>query len=177
MIGPEGQGKSTLTLALTYAGARFLTDDTIPIDPALPTLVRPGVQPVGILHPAIGHFGADFRLSTNQSQHLLGLADTQLMTHRVPLGAIYLINLVAPAADQAPVRRVRLSELDAAIAIVKHTKLGPLLGKSEGALLFDRAVSVAQSVPVYEMFMVRDMEQIDAAVNRILLWHDERRNG
>jgi hypothetical protein len=172
ILAPSGQGKSTLALALTRAGGRLLTDDTIPIDSSRPTVVLPGVHAVRHHDDISARSPADQgEIEPGETLAFLGLREDQLMTKGVPLAAIYILSSVQPAADVPAVRRVRLVGLNAALSLICHTKLGNLLGHSEGAVIFDRAIAAAQAVAVFDLQIVRDMDRMDSVVSQVMGWH------
>jgi hypothetical protein len=118
----------------------------------------------------IGHTG--IRAYSDDQKGVLDLADAQLMSHRTALGAVYVLQPVAQA-DGPAVQRVRLSDVEAALAVVRHTKVGKLLGGDEAALVFDYIVSVVQSVPVYQLMVAWDLERIDDVVRQLMAWHTD----
>jgi 3'-phosphoadenosine 5'-phosphosulfate sulfotransferase (PAPS reductase)/FAD synthetase len=57
------------------------------------------------------------------------------------------------------------------MSIVTQLKVGAVLGGSESAVSFDRAVRVASSVPVYTLNVVRDFDRMPEVVGQIMEWH------
>jgi hypothetical protein len=74
-------------------------------------------------------------------------------------------------------RRDRLSTVEGALAIVGFAKLGALLGGAHAAAYLERAGAVADVVPVYVLRFARDLERIDAVVERIFDWHGPANRG
>lgn len=174
-LAPKGYGKSTLALALVNAGARLVTDDTFAVDPADPVRVLPGVHRMRLCTDAAA------RLIANERATELGIdgkhvvderGDERRVLEAVPLAAIYLLAPASPESvgDQA-VQRTRLPAPLAAMSILRHAKIGALLGGSEAPRVIERAAALVRVVPVYELAVVRDLECIDAVVGQLMDWH------
>ncbi|HEV8177792.1 MAG TPA: hypothetical protein VGP44_08910 [Gemmatimonadales bacterium] len=168
-IGLKHQGKSTLALALANAGATLVTDDTLPVSPGSPALMRPGVHSLRLwtdsatrLAGSTTHSGSD-KLLVNPPADRVLLAPTRL-------DAIYLLSPV-PQSRPAAVHRQKLSSVDSALTLVRHSKLGPLFGGSESSALLGWAAAVARSVPVYRLEVARDFERLAEVVDRLGEWH------
>lgn len=175
-LAPKMHGKSTLALALASAGARLLTDDTIPVDAGLPAMIWPGVQTLRLFHDSAERLGPEhIRPEWEQGhKHTLNhLPPERIMVDRVPLAGIYILQPVAAAPETPAVERIPLSDVAAAVTVTRHAKNGALFGKSEAPLLFDRAVAVTQAVPVWNLMVVRDFEKVDDVVRQIFEWHSD----
>jgi hypothetical protein len=155
-------------------GARLLTDDTIPLETGIPTRIVPGVHAVHVSGETAQLIGSD-SVSTlqNGERAFLGLQDERIMTRRTSLGAVYILEGVDELNVPA-VQRVQLSDVDAAVAVLRHTRAGSLLGGHEAARVFDNVISLVQSVPVYQLAVVRDLERLDEVVEQMLAWHRDR---
>ena len=57
-LAPKFYGKSTLALALTYAGGRLITDDTLGVMPGEPPICIPGVHSVRLRAESAARFAA-----------------------------------------------------------------------------------------------------------------------
>lgn len=176
-LAPKHHGKSTIATALTRAGALLLTDDTLPVELDPPVRMWPGVHSVRLWNDSAERLAAG-RLGTQEvrsGKHILDhLPDASLADHRTLLSAVYILSPSLPGSDGLPstlVHRERQTDVQAAIAIVQHTKIGGLLGKSEAPVLFQRAVSLAREVPVYRFDFVRDFAVLDDVVTQLLAWH------
>jgi hypothetical protein len=172
-LGSKGYGKSTLATALTYAGARLVTDDTLALLPGTPVVCVPGVQSVRLRHMAAGRFERTRdRLDAERPWNRVidTPPDALVMTEGAPLGAIYILSPAAPDAHPL-VKREPLEVLPAALALVGHDKLGALRGAAQSVAILERAIRVAESVPVYSLVIARDLERIDAAARSIVEWH------
>jgi hypothetical protein len=175
-VAPKFHGKSTLALALVSAGARLVTDDTLPVALGPPVLALPGVhqlrlwedsaRQVGPLRGSVGRGPGGKLLLTN-------LKEDQCLGSPVPLDAVYLLS-PNPAAARESVRRRRVTATRATLALVRNAKLGPLLVRSEAITLFDRAATLAQSVPVYTLKLDGGFTRLHEVVAELQGWHGDR---
>ena len=177
-LAPKHHGKSTLALALAAAGGKLLTDDTLPVEIGEPVMARPGVHSVRMFSDTATHFGwehAPGAQSPDRKGRVDRLPESQLMHERVPLAALYLLVPVEARTDTPPVLRTRVAAIPAAMSLVMHAKLGPLLGKRESAVLFDMAVRISSAVPTYALEVVRDFDRIPEVVAQLAAWHGDGR--
>jgi hypothetical protein len=58
------------------------------------------------------------------------------------------------------------------MVLIGHAKLGPLLGKTQAPFVFQTAVRIAQSVPVYQLCVVRNHDRLGAVVSTVRGWHN-----
>ncbi len=70
------------------------------------------------------------------------------------------------------VRRERLAPLPAALSLIQHARIAPLLGKSESGPLLHRATDLSQAVPVYALQVARDFTRLDEVVSSLMRLHD-----
>ncbi|MBA3346536.1 MAG: hypothetical protein H0T44_14770 [Gemmatimonadales bacterium] len=171
-LAPKFHGKSTLALALARAGGQLVTDDTLAVDPGPSPSIRPGIQSVRLWGDSAqrlaGHCAAEQPAGAKGAFDVLG--DSRLLRHRAPLDAIYLLSPVAsPAA--APARRQRLQAVPAALALIRHAKLGPLLGRREVERVLGWGATLARDTPVYLLKVVRDFDRLQDVVDQIMTWH------
>jgi hypothetical protein len=172
-LAPKYHGKSTLALALARAGGRLVTDDVLPVDPGPPARAIPGVHQVKLWGDTAELFGVAGRAPEPGEKHLVHeFADELLMFRSTPLVAIYLLGLAeADALDGEPARRTRLADVPSALALVRHSALGELMGGSQAPVLFDRAVALARTVPVYRLERVGGLDRVHDVVQRLMQWH------
>jgi hypothetical protein len=52
-----------------------------------------------------------------------------------------------------------------------HSKLGPVLTGSESPVILSLAADIVQTVPVYALNIVRDLDRIDEAARVVTAWH------
>lgn len=88
-----------------------------------------------------------------------------------PLAAIYLVAPVRSSGQDRVAWRVRLSSKEAALIMIGHAKLAPLLAKSECGVLFQWAVRLARELPVYQLNVVRDLDRLGEVASVIRAWH------
>jgi len=174
-VAPRFWGKSTLAMALTKAGARLLSDDTLAIDPdAVPLKLWPGVHSVRLwgdsAEKITGEDPAGGAAPFEIKRTLAGLPERLLACSPVPLSAIYL--LAPRQGGGRVVNRAPVAPVPAALSLIAHAKIGALLGKSEAPRVFDQAVRVASRVAVYRLDLPRDFERVGDVVAQLAMWHD-----
>ncbi len=175
-MAPSHFGKSTLSMGLFRVGARFVTDDTLPVRPGRPSLAYPGVQSLRV------------RAGDPNAAHLLGFEPEQeperdgkislpplpvdrTLQASAPLRALYLLRPVRPASVDEPARRLRLDLVSSAIVLLGQTKVGQMLGPLAAPALLEAASAVAAAVPIYQLEVERDFERLPSVVKQILAWH------
>ena len=173
-VAPKTFGKSSLALALVNAGARFISDDTLPVEPGPVPVVRPGVDHVRLCGDSADRLTASDAGLTNKANGAkvtLPMRDRGASSaDRTPLAAVYLLS-PAPAGATDAARRARLASVPAAVALVRHAKIGGLLRGREAARLLDQATEVARTVPVYLLEVARDLDRLGEAADAIMGWH------
>jgi len=172
-LAPKFHGKSTLALALTYAGARLITDDTLGVVPGDPAICIPGVHAVRLRSESAAHFprtrGAP---SPDEGGRVVDeLPDDKLMTRQVPLAALYLLSPVSRESAAAAGRREAMPAIPGTLAVLGFAKMGSLFREAEAAANFERAAAVTRTVPVYRLDIVRDLGRIDEVARTIIGWH------
>ena len=169
-LAPKYHGKSTLAQALVRSGAALLSDDVVPAEAGPPPRLFPGVQHVRLWRDSAARLGGGADVEEAGGKRRVSPAGA-IPAAPVPALALYLLAPVA-AGDAGPAaRRTRLAPLPAAMALLAHARLAPLMGKQESVVLLDRAVALAAAVPVYTLEVVRDFARLDEAVERIRAWH------
>lgn len=172
IVAAKFQGKSTLAMALARAGGELLSDDVLPIELGAAALARPGIPAVRLFADSASALGVDLTTTPEAPKHTL--APSAVERHRLvaaPLDAVYMLHSVPAELATEPARRVRLGAVEGTIGIVKHAKVGALLGRGEAAALFERASRLAAAVPVYRLEIARDFTRFDDAIARIFAWH------
>ena len=180
-VGPKGHGKSTLALCLAQRGARLLSDDVsvLRLDGGA-VIAHPGVHAVRLWEDAaerldVRAYGAPGAIGRKL---VVGAVPPALLADEpAPLAAVYVLQ--PPAADrsgetsdasEAAARRP-LGATAAALALVRHTTAGGLLGGGEAARVLERAAAVARLVPVYALDLARDFARLDEAAATVAGWH------
>lgn len=172
-LAPKYHGKSTTAQAMIDAGARLASDDTVPVDPGPPAIMHPGVHRVRLWNDSEARLvRREEDGGTPKSKNAMDAPpDGKLMFESVPLAALYLLAPVKPAPDRPAARRVHLPDIPAALSLITHAKLGPMLGKSEAPVALDRAVAIARKVPVYRLEVVRDFDRLPEVIGQVMDWH------
>jgi hypothetical protein len=172
-LAPKRHGKSTLCSALVLAGARALSDDTVPVRPGAPPHLSPGLPRLKLWSDAAARlFGREQDAPGTVRKYQMDQLDaSQVETRSVPFRAAYVLNPVTELPDGAAVARDRLDTVTATISLVMHAKLGPVLTGAESPVVLTRAAEIAQAVPVYALHVVRDLERVAGVAQKLFEWH------
>jgi hypothetical protein len=172
-LAPKLHGKSTLCSALVLAGARGLSDDTVPVRPGDPPSLSPGLPRLRLwTDTAARLFGVDQDDPGTVRKHQMDHLDpAQIETRTVPFRAAYVLNPVAELPQGAAAARDRLDAVSATISLVMHAKLGPVLTGGESPVVLSRAADIARTVPVYALHVVRDLARVDEVARLLFSWH------
>lgn len=173
-LAPKFHGKSTLALALVRAGARLLTDDTLVVATGAVPHALPGVHAMRLWGDSAARLlddGVGTALADGDKLCLRDLPAARRMQCSAPLAAVYLLTPTHAGDNRPAAVRTPLPPTAAALALVGHGKLSPLLGRAQATLALRRAVDVALSVPVYTLSVVRDFARLDEVVDQLLRWH------
>ena len=177
-LAPKHHGKSTLCSALVLAGARALSDDTVPVRFGDEPQLSPGLPRLRLWSDAAARFvGVDRDETAALRKHVMDRLDArQVETRTVPFRAAYVLNPVTDLPDGAPVTRDRLDAVGATMQLVMHAKLGPVLTGDESPVVLTRAAEIARTVPVYALSVVRDLGRIDEVARQLFVWHEHEGN-
>lgn len=172
-MAPKHHGKSTLCAALVQAGARALSDDTVPVQSGEAALLRPGLPRLRLWSDSAARFfGTSVDDAQGARKHLVDQLDaSQLENRPVPFRAAYVLTPVPDLPDGSAVSRERFDSVGATIALMAHAKLGPVLAGSESPVLLALAADIARVVPVYSLKVVRDLDRIPEVTRMLLDWH------
>jgi hypothetical protein len=170
-LAPKGYGKSTLALALAEAGARLVTDDTLPVDPTPDgPIAWPGIHGLRVHDDALAAVGA-LRpvLDTREGKRIVtAFGEERLQDAPLPLRAIYLL---VPSASDDDLARLAFEAPLAAIGVVAHVKIGRMLGGPEAATMLARAAAITRGAPVHQLRVPRALDRLAASAAGILAWH------
>ena len=173
-LAPKHTGKSTLALALTQAGARLITDDTITVAlprPGTPE-VWPGVHSLRLLPDTVERLQATPRRPHADGKVLVtDLRPEQLEEGVRPVAAIYLLAAAQSIAGGGPVDRRPMPQPLAAAALVGQGKISEMLGAAEAPVLLQRAARLASHVPVYRLAVQRDFDRLHEVAAQLAQWH------
>jgi hypothetical protein len=174
-LAPSGTGKSTLAMSLTAAGARFLSDDAVPVRIAgAGAIAAPGVPSPRFREDTFARFSdllpSDAIPSSGKLSLSERLGDDLVETHERPLAAVYVLRPVA-AGEGACAARTALAPIAATMALVQNAKLAKLLWGEESERLLHLVAEVSRRVPVWTLDVPRDLDLLPAVVERLLEWH------
>lgn len=175
-VAPKGSGKSTLAMALARAGAHLVSDDILAVWPSpRPVQVAPGVHGVRLNRDSaerLLELGTPTRDGVDGKRLVDSPRVSRIGAERAPLSAVYAISPTIGIENGRAARRVSLSPRHAALELLKHAKIGELLGVREAPVLLERAADVAQHVPIFALEIARDFDRLPEAVETIVEWHD-----
>jgi hypothetical protein len=173
-LAPKHHGKSTLAAALIRGGAQLVTDDIVAIDLQSTAQVRSGVHSMRLCSDSAE------RLIEQKTPRRFGVDGKHVVDHTgpdavmlgvAPLSAIYVLRPISGDPYDSAATRRQLSSTQAAMTLLSHGKISPLLGKAEAGAVFERAVTLASHVPVYGLDVIRDFDRMDEVVGTIMSWH------
>jgi len=174
-LAPSGYGKSTLAMSLTTAGARFLSDDALPVRIAgAGAFAAPGVPSPRFREDSFERFSEVLPMDAVPSSGKLTmrdrLGDDLVETRERPLAAIYVLCPV-PAGDGACATRTTVAPMAATMELVRNAKLSKLPWAEESERLLRLVSEVARRVPVYTLEVPRDLDRLPEVVDQLLEWH------
>lgn len=172
-LGAKGSGKSTLAVSLARAGAEFMSDDILPVDPRGTPTARPGAPSVRMFPDTASQLGIAIDHATDPAHAKPLFRESALerrRLHPAPLDALYVL-AGTDAGDAGIPRRTRLTQSDAVFQVLRHTKIGALLGQSEAATVLQRTAALVSAVPVYELCVPRDFARLDDTATALFEWH------
>lgn len=174
-LGGKFHGKSTLATALTSAGATLISDDLLAVSPGPAPRVRAGVPSVRLWGDAASELDIDRWCTTvlpGIKSTASGFAGRTLSTADAPLDALYLLDPVHDADEPRCCWRGAIRGAQAAVALAHQTKLPPtLVGPAAAGVQLRRAASLATTVPVWRLALVRDFGRLSAVARQITEWH------
>jgi hypothetical protein len=177
-LGPKFHGKSTLALAMAVQGARLITDDTLAVGlgPELACPVAyPGIHSVRLWDDSAEHFAKwhGGAMLDGVKRTMTDFPEARRADGPVELRALYLLDPIRSKRRSA-VHRRRAQGAEAALALIAHAKMAPLLGPPLAAAVLEWAVALARSVPVYRLAVPRDYGKLWSAVEQLIAWHSEQ---
>ena len=191
-LAPKHFGKSTLSLRLYRAGARFVTDDALPVLPTDPPTVLPGIQSLRVRagdrevpvlagggtamtpgEPTGGPAGGPLRGIRGRDGKIAlpPLPPGRILEKAAPLAALYLLDPVEAGHGMPAATRTRLPTLPGALGLVGQAKIGAMLGPTAASSLLEAASRIVGSVPVHRLSVVRDLERLPEVVETLVAWH------
>jgi hypothetical protein len=172
-LAPKHHGKSTLCSALVLAGARALSDDTVPVRLGDVPQLSPGLPRLRLWSDSASRlFGVPSEdPAVVRKQVMDQLEPSQVETETVPFRAAYVLNPVAELEDGSAVKREQLDTVAATMCLVMHAKLGPVLTGAESPVVLTRAAEIARYVPVYALHVLRDLTRLEEVARQLRSWH------
>jgi hypothetical protein len=171
-MAPKYHGKSTLCSALVLAGARALSDDTVPVQPGNVPRLAPGLPSLRLWSDTASRlFGVGDESEGPRKHHVSQFTEGQLELRPVPFRAAYVLNPVASLPDGAAAVRERLDTVAATMMLVRHAKLGPILAGTEAPVMLGLSADIARVVPVYALHVLRDLDRLDEVSRQVIAWH------
>jgi hypothetical protein len=179
-LAPKFHGKSTTAAALVDSGARLLADDIVAVSTGDPPTVLPSVPFIQLWKDSAARVapgsvavpGAEASRKVQRRWDGSG----QNADAATPLDAVYLLAPVSPEAP-AGVRRVRLSGVEGALALLGQAKIGTLLGVERRAELLQSTSELADRIPVFRLEVPRDFERLPDLTATLWNWHVPGRAG
>jgi len=173
-LAPKFHGKSTTAAAMVDAGALLLADDIVAISTGGIPVVLPSVPFIQLwkdsaarVAPASVAVAGDEGGAKLQRQWAESGRNADAP---VPLAAVYLLAPVLPDGPSG-VRRIRLSTVEGALAMLGQAKVGNLLGVERRAELLQVTGELADRIPVYRLEIPRDFERLPELTAALWGWH------
>jgi hypothetical protein len=165
-VAERGTGKSTLAAACVQLGCELVADDVVVLRAAAGGVsVTPSGVPLRLLASAARSVGLDASDADAWGKvHMHGA----LASGVPPLRAVYVLQAMDAAAE---VERAPRAGRAAALALLAHGKLTPLLGGVLAATALTRCATIATAVPVLDLAVPRDLEQLQRVAATVLSWH------
>jgi hypothetical protein len=174
-VAPKYTGKSTLATALVNGGARLLADDAVPLRGGAEPTVAPGIARLRLWEDTAATVmpGRGSVIGNSRKVLVDDLDEARVESKPTRLGAIYALSAVVGSPDEPAVVRSRLRSIHAALTLVQHARLGPLLGGAESGAILTQMAELADRVDIFELFTVRDLARIGEVVQTIFSWHSD----
>jgi hypothetical protein len=173
-LAPKFHGKSTTAAALVDRGARLLADDIVAVSIGDPPSVLPSVPFIQLWKDSAAHVAPESvpvrGTETGPKLQRQWDGTSRNADAASPLDAVYLL---APLPPDTPsgVRRIRLSGVEGALALLGQAKVGNLLGVERRADLLQVTSELADRIPVYRLEIPRDFERLPELTAALWGWH------
>lgn len=174
-LAPSGFGKSTLAMSLTVSGARFMSDDAVPVRvEGTEVIASPGVPSPRFREDSFARFRDvlpnPVALSNGKVSAGEQLSDDVIEVRERPLVAVYVLNPVTPDVS-TQLNRVQMPPMIATVHLLRNAKLAKLLWAEESQRLFTLVSEVARHVPVWSLEVPRDLDLLPSVVQQLHVWH------
>lgn len=176
-LAPKFHGKSTTAAAMVDSGGRLLADDVVAVSMGATPVVLPSVPFIQLWKDSAAQV-APASVAVPGDERGLKLQRRWTASERnaetsAPLAAIYLLAPIPPGGPEG-VRRIRLSVVEGALALLGQAKIGNLLGSARRVELLQAAGDLADRVPVYRLEIPRDFDRLPDLTAALWNWHDAR---
>ena len=173
-LAPKFHGKSTTAAALVDSGARLLADDVVAVATSGRPVVLPSVPFIQLWKDSAARVApGSVAVPGDEAGPKLQRrwdGSEQNADAAAPLDAVYLLAPVPPAAATG-IRRIRLSGVEGALALLGQAKVGNLLGVERRADLLQATSELADRIPVYRLEVPRDFERLPDLTATLWEWH------
>lgn len=180
-LAPKHFGKTSLALTLTAHGARFVTDDMLPLRSDQLPMALPGVPSLRVradqegakvlVQQAFGNAiqlsapGRDLKIRTPP------LPPERTLTKPRRLAALYLLGPVREGQGGNPLERIRLHGPEATTSVLGQTKIGGILGRDFAPQLLRQVAGIVGKTPTYRLRIIRDLSLLPQVAETLLAWH------
>jgi hypothetical protein len=173
-LAPKFHGKSTTAAALVDSGALLLADDIVAISTDGTPAVLPSVPVIQLWKDSAARV-APAAVAVAGDEGGVKLQRRWAESGRnsdapAPLSALYLLAPVLPGGPDG-VRRIRLSGVEGALAMLGQAKVGNLLGVERRAELLQATGELADRIPVYRLEIPRDFGRLPELTAALWSWH------
>jgi hypothetical protein len=174
-LAPSGYGKSTLAMSLTVAGARFMSDDAVPVRlVGTDVIASPGVPSPRFREDSFARFRDALPAPVAQSNGKVTageqLADDVIEARERPLTAVYVLNPVVPEIA-TQLQRSPMPPMIATVHLLANAKLAKLLWAEESERLLTLVAEVTRHVQVWSLEVPRDLDLLPSVVEQLMAWH------
>jgi hypothetical protein len=171
-LAPKHYGKSTLAACLLTMGARLITDDTLAVETEPRSVLLPGPHAVKLWRDSAEYVRPLLAVEIGSGvKPTLRRLPSHLRAERPSRCAAAYVLVPVGADASVGIDRFALPQADAALALVAHAKLGPLLEPAAAALVLTEAAAIARRVPVYRLTVPRDWQRLPELAEQLCDWH------
>jgi hypothetical protein len=152
-MGPTGKGKTTMAALCCAAGARFVTDDLVPLVSSDGAMASLGLSSELRLRQAAGELASFFPAGTPVRETVDGrLAVTPRPADR-ELNRISAVVIPQPTRDGRGLSTRRLPPVEAAVQLLSNARAPGMVRATLQEGYFEAVSALAGSVPVVEAFV------------------------
>jgi hypothetical protein len=167
-VAERGVGKSTLAAACAQAGAPLMADDVVVLERRHgAVLAIPSGVPLRLREASARAVAPE---AGNAATDGWGKVRLTVPTQTAPL-TVAAVYVLAPSVGDGVVSRTAVGATAAALALVAHGKVTPLLGGPVAPEAFLRATSFAADMPTYTLSVPRDLTRVAEVAAQVRAWH------